>query len=120
MWAARPKDLLAALNVMLLLTTSLLDRLANGVYFCPLATQSQWISSASTTTRCLRQISPMRSRSAALQQLPVGFCGLHRMKLLVSTLICFSNASKSISYSPPAPRFSFTSSASVWLAVRSP
>ena len=76
--------MLAALKVMLLSTTALFGRLANGVYFCPLATQSQWISSASTTTRCFRQISPMRSRSACDQQLPVGFCGLQRMKEFVS------------------------------------
>ena len=42
------------------------------------------------------QISPIFSRPAWLQQLPVGFCGLQRMKLLVSTLICFSKASKSM------------------------
>ena len=112
--------MLAALKVMLLSTTALLGRLANGVYFWPLATKSQWISSASTTTRCFRQISPMRSRSAWLQQLPVGFCGLQRMKLLVSTLICFSNASKSIEKVLSAFFFSSTSSASVCDAVRSP
>ena len=110
--------MLAALKVMLLSTIAWLGRLANGVYFWPLATKSQWISSASTTTRCLRQISPMRVRSSALQQLPVGFCGLHRMNELVSTLICFSNCSKSIANLPLA-NLSGTSSASVWLAVRS-
>src|SRR5690349_14060137 len=82
--AARPNDLLAALNVMLLSTTALFGRLMKGVYFCPLLTQSQWISSASTSTRCFRQISPMRSRSSADQQLPVGFCGLQRMNVWVS------------------------------------
>jgi hypothetical protein len=39
--AARPNDLLAALNVMLLLTTALFGRLANGVYLFPFVTQSQ-------------------------------------------------------------------------------
>ena len=52
--AARPNDLLAALNVMLLLTIALFGRLANGVYLFPLVTKSQWISSASTTTRLLQ------------------------------------------------------------------
>ncbi len=88
-------------------------------YFWPLLTKSQWISSASTTTRCFRQISPIRSMSSALQQLPVGFCGLQRMNELVSTLICFSNCSKSIAYLP-LTILSGTSSAMVWLAVRSP
>ena len=78
--AASPNDLLAALNVMLLLTMALFGRVANGVYFWPLLTKSQWISSASTMTRRRRQISPSRIRSSALQQLPVGFCGLQRMK----------------------------------------
>ena len=41
LWAARPNDLLAALNVKLLLTMALFGRLANGVYFWPLPTQSQ-------------------------------------------------------------------------------
>src|SRR3954469_16287156 len=77
--AARPNDLLAALKVMLLLTIALSGRLANGVYFCPFWTKSQWISSASTTTRRFRQISPSFIRSACDQVLPVGFCGLHRM-----------------------------------------
>ena len=35
--------MLAALNVRLLLTMALFGRLANGVYFWPLPTQSQWI-----------------------------------------------------------------------------
>src|SRR5215813_13039287 len=82
--AARPNDLLAALNVMLLLTTALFGRLANGTYFSPLFAKSQWISSARTSTRCFRQISPSRIRSSADHILPVGFCGLHRMKALVS------------------------------------
>src|SRR5438105_15312911 len=77
--AARPNDLLAALNVMLLLTTALLGNVANGVYLLPLVAKSQWISSASTSTRFRRQISPRRIRSSGDQALPVGFCGLHRM-----------------------------------------
>src|SRR5688572_29001618 len=94
--AARPNDLLAALNVMLLLTISLFGRLLNGVYLFPLVTQSQWISSASTRTRRRRQISPTRVRSSALQQLPVGFCGLHKSNVLVSWLMRRSRSSKSI------------------------
>src|SRR5438093_13429839 len=39
--AARPNDLLAALNVILFRTMSLFGRLANGVYLCPLVTKSQ-------------------------------------------------------------------------------
>src|SRR5262249_35199730 len=57
--AARPNDLLAALYVTLLFTTALFGSVANGVYFAPLVTKSQWISSASTSTRFFRQISPM-------------------------------------------------------------
>ena len=110
--------MLAALNVRLLLTMALFGRLANGVYFWPLLTQSQWISSASTTTRCLRQISPMRVRSSADQQLPVGFCGLHRMKECVSMLMRRSNSSKSIA-NWPFTNLSGTSSALVCEAVRS-
>src|SRR5207247_6456210 len=71
--AARPNDLLAALNVMLLLTIALFGRLANGVYLFPFVTQSQWISSARTMTRRRRQISPSRIRSSADQKLPEGF-----------------------------------------------
>src|SRR3954470_3261709 len=85
--AARLNDLLAALKVMLLLTISLFGRLANGVYFAPRDTKSQWISSASTTTRRRRQISPRRVMSSADQQFPVGFCGLQRMNVLVSWLM---------------------------------
>src|SRR5262252_10404633 len=85
--AASPNDLLAALNVMLLFTIALSGRLANGVYFCPFWTKSQWISSARTTTRRRRQISPIFIRSACDQQLPVGFCGLQRMYALVSWLM---------------------------------
>src|SRR5215475_6180446 len=81
--AARPNDLLAALKVMLFLTISLLERVANGVYLLPLFTKSQWISSASTTTRRRVQISPTRIRSSGDQQLPVGFCGLHRISVFV-------------------------------------
>src|SRR6058998_3304911 len=93
--AARPNDLLAALNVMLLFTIALSGRLANGVYLFPFVTQSQWISSARTTTRRRRQISPSFIRSACDQVLPVGFCGLHRIYALVSWLIWCSNSSKS-------------------------
>src|SRR5438876_8207413 len=82
--AARPNDLLAALKVMLLFTTALFGSVANGVYLTPLLTKSQWISSASTTTRRRRQISPSRIRSCCDQTLPVGFCGLQRMKAFVS------------------------------------
>ena len=56
--AARPNDLLAALNVRLFMTMSLFASVAYGVYVLPLVTKSQWISSASTTTRRLVQISP--------------------------------------------------------------
>src|SRR5215207_9155817 len=114
--AARPNDLLAALKVMLLSTTALFERLANGVYFCPLLTQSQWISSDSSTTRCFRQISPMRSRSSGDQQLPVGFCGLQRMKLCVSMLMRRSKSSKSI-WNLPLTNLSGLSSAFVSDAV---
>ena len=58
------------------------SRVAKGVYMLPRVTKSQWISSASTTQRCFRQISPMRVRSSGDQWLPVGFCGLQRMKEL--------------------------------------
>src|SRR5262245_51031160 len=85
--AARPNDLLAALNVMLLLTIALSGSVANGVYFCPFCTKSQWISSASTTTRCFRQISPSFNRSSCDQVFPVGFCGLQRMYAFVSPLM---------------------------------
>src|SRR5213596_2044764 len=94
--AASPKDLLAALKVMLLFTIALFGKVANGVYLPLLLTKSQWISSASTTTRLLRQISPRRIKSSGDQTLPVGFCGLHRMTALVSMLIRFSKSSKSI------------------------
>src|SRR6186997_2003896 len=77
--AARPNDLLAALKVTLLFTTALFGSVENGMYFCPLVAKSQWISSASTSTRFFRQISPMRIRSSADHMLPVGFCGLQRM-----------------------------------------
>src|SRR5262252_5758123 len=79
--AARPNDLLAALNVMLLLTIALFDSVENGVYFWPLVTQSQWISSARTMTPWRRQISPILVSSSGVHALPVGFCGLHRMKV---------------------------------------
>src|SRR5436853_6484392 len=98
--AARPKDLLAALNVMLLFTTALFGSVANGVYLFPLVTKSQWISSASTTTRRRRQISPRRVRSSGDQQLPVGFWGLQRMNTFVSWLMRRSKSSKSIEYRP--------------------
>src|SRR5262249_43564105 len=98
--AARPNDLLAALNVMLLLTTALFGRLANGTYLLPLFWKSQWISSATPTTRLRRQISPSRIRSSCDHMFPVGFCGLHRMKALVSMLMRFSKSSKSIVYRP--------------------
>ncbi len=75
-------DLLAALKVRLLSTISRFGRLAKGTYAASRFTKSQWISSDSTTTRCSRQISPIRVRSSADQALPVGFCGLHRMKAL--------------------------------------
>src|SRR5881628_341106 len=94
--AASPNDLLAALNVMLLFTIALSGSVANGVYFCPFDTKSQWISSASTTTRRLRQISPIFIRSACDHVLPVGFCGLQRMYTLVSGPMWRSNSSKSI------------------------
>ena len=77
--AARLKVLLLDLKVTLL-SAIFGSRLANGVYFCPFVTKSQWISSESTGTRCSRQISPMRVMSSADQQFPVGFCGLQRMK----------------------------------------
>ena len=93
--AARLKVLLTALNVMQLSTISVLGRLAKGVYFWPFVTKSQWISSESTTTRCLRQISPIRVKSSADQQLPVGFCGLQRMNTL-ARLALRSKSSKSI------------------------
>src|SRR5262245_10361678 len=82
--AASPNDLLAALNVMLLLTLSLFGRVANGVYLFPFVSKSQWISSESTTTRRRRQISPIRVRSSGDQQFPVGFCGLQRISVFVS------------------------------------
>src|SRR5579871_1114227 len=85
--AASPNDLLAALKVTLLSTTALFGSVAKGVYLLPFVTKSQWISSASTSTRCFRQISPMRIRSSCDQVLPVGFCGLHRMNAFVSMLI---------------------------------
>src|SRR5207302_754098 len=91
--AARPNDLLAALNVRLLLTIALFGRLANGVYFCPLVTQSQWISSASTITPWRRQISPIFVNSSGVQTFPVGFCGLHRMNVFVLGLIRRSKSS---------------------------
>src|SRR5271156_3202404 len=94
--AARPNDLLAALNVRLLFTTALFGRLANGVYFWPFVTKSQWVSSASTTTRRRRQISPTRIRSSGDQQFPVGFWGLQRMATFVSWLMRRSKSSKSI------------------------
>src|SRR6185295_19381258 len=69
--AARPNDLLPALKVTLLFTIALSGRLANGVYFWPFWTKSQWISSARTTTRCFRQISPSFRRSSCDQVFPV-------------------------------------------------
>src|SRR5262245_45925551 len=82
--AARLNDLLADLNVKLLRTIASFSRLAKGVYFCPFVTKSQWISSASTSTRFFRQISPSVIKSCFVQTLPVGFCGLHRISVLVS------------------------------------
>src|SRR5712672_3127060 len=116
--AARPNDLLAALNVMLLLTIALFGSVANGVYLWPLVTQSQWISSASTITPCLRQISPIRVSSAGVQALPVGFCGLHRMKVLVCGLMRFSKSSKS-KVKRPLTTFIMLSSGSVPVLRRS-
>ena len=55
---AREKLLLAALKVMELSTIFLSSRVEKGVYFWPLPTKSQWISSDSTLMLCLRQISP--------------------------------------------------------------
>src|SRR5262245_11955872 len=117
--AARPNDLLAALKVMLLLTTALFGSDANGVYLLPFVTKSQWISSASTMTRRLRQISPSRIRSSADHALPVGFCGLHRMNAFVSWLMRRSKSSKSI-WNRPSTSFIRLSSGLVWVAVRSP
>src|SRR3954451_18402880 len=91
--AARPNDLLAALNVRLLLTMALFGRLAKGVYFWPFVTQSQWISSASTITPCFRQISPIFVSSSGVHTLPVGFCGLQRMNVLVCGLMRRSKSS---------------------------
>src|SRR5260370_42711798 len=96
--AASPNDSLAALKVMLLFTMALFGRLANGVYLTPFIAKSQWISSARTTTRRRRQISPSRVRSSGDHMLPVGFCGLHRMNELVSWSIRRSKSSKSIEY----------------------
>src|SRR5438093_5645073 len=117
--AARPKDLLAALNVMLLLTTALFGSVANGVYLFPLLTKSQWISSASTTTRLRRQISPSRIRSPDDHVLPVGFCGLHRMNAFVSMLMRRSKSSKSI-WNLPSTYFIRLSSGFVPVKRRSP
>src|SRR6476659_2572158 len=91
--AARPNDLLAALNVMLLSTIALLGSVANGVYFWPLVTQSQWISSARTITPCFRQISPIFVNSSGVQAWAVGFFGLQRMKVLVCGLMRRSKSS---------------------------
>src|SRR5476649_840756 len=117
--AARPNDLLAALNVRLLLTIALFGSVANGVYFWPFVTQSQWISSASTITPCLRQISPMRVSSAGVHALPVGFCGLQRMNVLVAGLMRFSKSSKS-NVKRPLTTFITLSSGSVPVLRRSP
>src|SRR5258707_406575 len=107
--AARPNDLLAALKVTLLFTTALFGRLANGVYLLPFVTKSQWISSARTTTRRRRQISPRRIRSSGDHALPVGFCGLQRMNAFVSWLMRRSKSSKSIEYLPLTSRSGFSS-----------
>ena len=111
--------MLAALKVRLLLTIALFGSAANGVYFWPLVTQSQWISSASTMTRWRRQISPMRVSSSGVQQLPVGFCGLQRMKVLVSRLMRRSKSSKS-NVKRPLTTFITLSSGSVPVLRRSP
>src|SRR5213593_3392716 len=116
--AASPNDLLAALKVMLLLTTALFGSVANGVYLTPLFTKSQWISSARTTTRRRRQISPMRVRSSGDQQLPVGLCGLQRINVLVSWQMRRSRSSKSIEYRP-STSFIRHSSALRWQKSRS-
>src|SRR6058998_887592 len=118
--AASPNDLLAALNVMLLFTTALFGSVANGVYLTPLLTKSQWISSARTTTRRRRQISPRRVRSSGDHMLPVGFCGLQRMNAFVSWLMRRSKSSKSIEYFPSGPTFITFSSAIVLVFRRSP
>ena len=55
---ASEKVLLPDLKVMELSTIFLSSRVLKGVYFWPLLTKSQWISSDSTLTLCLRQISP--------------------------------------------------------------
>src|SRR2546423_13505435 len=94
--AARPNDLLAALNVRLLRTTSLFGSDANGVYLFPFVTKSQWISSARTTTRRFRQISPRRIKSSRDQQLPGGFCGVQRMNGFVSGAMRGAESAKSI------------------------
>ena len=57
--------------------------------------RSWWISSEITSTPWRAQISPMARSSASVQTLPVGLCGLHRMKILVFGLIAASKAASS-------------------------
>ena len=56
--AAREKDLLPDLKVMLFATIALSSSVLNGVYLLPWVMKSQWISSARTLMLCLRQSSP--------------------------------------------------------------
>src|SRR5262245_44005163 len=93
--AARLNDLFADWNVPLFMAISLSSD-AKGVGRLPLATKSQWTSSASTTTPWRRQISPILVRSLRDQQLPVGFCGLQRRNVFVSGPMRRSKSSKSI------------------------
>src|SRR5579863_10370473 len=97
---ASEKDLLPDLKVMLLLTMSLFSSVLIGVYFCPLVTKSQWISSDRMMILCLRQSSPIRLSSAFVQALPVGLLGLQRIMVLVSGVMWCSRSSQSISYLP--------------------
>src|SRR5665213_1912572 len=69
---ASEKDLLPDLKVLELLTMSLLSKVLMGMYFWPLVTKSQWISSDRMTTLCLRHNSPIRFNSSLDQTLPVG------------------------------------------------
>jgi len=56
------------------------------------------LSSATTSTRCFRQISPTRVSSSRVHTRPTGLWGLHRMKSVVAgSAAFFSKSSKSIS-----------------------
>src|SRR5690606_3427646 len=104
---ARLNVLLGAIQVIELFRNDGL-MVAKGICRLSSNTKSQWISSETTSTLCLRQISPRRSSSLFVQTLPAGLCGLHRIKSFTfGSLALASKSSKSIRYTPSSYTRSF-------------